>query len=92
MVIRINPSLQNGGAIIRKYKLFKDSGSFSSAFTLIAQFDADAIAPATFELKVSEPSHDMISGERYRIIIVATNDIGDSDPSEEVFFTVTSLP
>ena len=33
-----------------------------------------------------------MSGDRYRFFTVATNDIGDSDPSQEVYFTVTSLP
>ncbi len=88
----INPSLNNGGAIITQYKLFKDGGSFSTTFTLIATFDADEIAPTEFVLQTSTPAHDITAGERYRFITVATNDIGDSDPSEEVFFTVSTLP
>ncbi len=92
LVIRINPSLVNGGALITKYKLFKDGGSLSSNYELLAMFDADKIAPATFTIKTSEPAHKLTSGERYRFFTLATNDIGDSLPSEEVYFTVTSLP
>jgi hypothetical protein len=92
VVLRINPSLQNGGAIISSYKLFKDGGSLDSSFTLVAIFDADKIAPATFTLSSTNPEHNLVSGERYRFFTIATNDIGDSDRSEEVYYTVTTLP
>jgi hypothetical protein len=55
-------------------------------------FDADKIAPATFTMMTSNPAHNLVSGERYRFFTVAINDIGDSLPSEEVYFTITSLP
>jgi hypothetical protein len=59
---------------------------------LVALFDADKIAPDTFTMSVANPNHGLISGERYRFFTIASNDIGDSLPSEEVYFTVTSLP
>ena len=55
-------------------------------------FDADKIAPATFTMLTTNPAHSLTSGERYRFFTVAINDIGESLPSEEVYFTVTSLP
>jgi len=60
--MRINPSLENGGDIITQYKLFKDGGSLSSTFTLVAIFDADKIAPATYTMSTSDPSHGLVSG------------------------------
>jgi len=63
-----------------------------TSFTLVAIFDADKIAPATFTLSSTNPEHNLVSGERYRFFTVATNDIGDSDRSEEVYYTVTTLP
>jgi len=92
LTLRINPSVINGGSIIRRYKLFKDGGSLSSAYTLLAMFDADKIAPATYTLTVSDPTFGIVSGDRYRFFTVATNDIGDSEASEEVYFTVSSIP
>jgi hypothetical protein len=58
----------------------------------VSIFDADKIAPATFTLSSTNPLHKIVSGERYRFFTVATNDIGDSDKSEEVYYTVTTLP
>lgn len=92
LTMRINPSILNGGSLITSYKLFKDDGSFGSPLTLVAQFDADKIAPATFVLSATVPSDDIVSGQRYRFFSVATNDIGDSLPSYEAFYTVTPLP
>jgi hypothetical protein len=32
IILRINPSLQNGGALITNYKLYKDGGALSTNF------------------------------------------------------------
>jgi hypothetical protein len=87
LVVRINPSLDNGGSPILSYQLYMDAGTLSSSFTLLNDYDG---VSSTFE--VTQADEGITSGLSYRFFTVAVNAIGESEPSNEATFAVTNLP
>jgi len=79
--------LDNGGAPITSYNLYMDNGLLTSSFTLIAGYDG---VSSTYT--VTTGTEGILAGEKYRFIATAINEVGESDPSTEVRFTVASAP
>lgn len=83
----MNVSENNQGLPITAYKLYKDSGSLDSTFTMFSELDA---TDESFTGLVTIDG--LNAGNIYRFTSTAINLIDESDDSFEVLFAAVSLP
>lgn len=82
ITLKIYYSTSNNGASITSHSLYIDGGDLTSDFTLVSDYDG------TTQFEVTG----LTQGVSYRFYTTATNEKGESDPSEEARLTVGSPP
>ena len=86
--IRVNPSLENNGSPIVKYRIYMDDGTLDPQSFLEIKELTDISATYT----ITQSVEGIQAGSRYRIMASAENALGESSLSPEVLIFVGSPP
>lgn len=88
-MIQLYPSVDNKGAVVSSYSVYRNNGLDDSNWTRISSYDYLANG---FVAIINTVAEVMTAGRFYQFVYKATNLIGDSQLSEVVSIPVADVP